>query len=173
MLALPAAAAANEATPSPPPEVRAELPLARLQGSGRMRFLGLEVYEAALWTEGRPATGDDWSMQPLALEITYARTLDGRRIAERSLDEMRRQAEIAEPTASRWLAAMAAMFPDVGDGDRITGVLRPGEGARFYLNGRRLGEVRDATFARLFFGIWLSNRTSEPALRSALLGRAR
>jgi hypothetical protein len=35
-----------------------------------------------------------------------------------------------------------------------------------------VGEVRDATFARLFFGIWLSPRTSEPQLRAALLGLA-
>ena len=33
--------------------------------------------------------------------------------------------------------------------------------------------MRDAEFARLFFGIWLSPRTSEPALREALLGPAR
>jgi hypothetical protein len=43
----------------------------------------------------------------------------------------------------------------------------------FLLNGRPLGEVRDPDFARVFFGIWLSPRTSEPALREALLlGRA-
>ena len=55
-------------------------------------------------------------------------------------------------------------------GDRITGVHLPGEGARFFVNGRLQGELRDADFARLFFGIWLSPRTSEPALREALLG---
>jgi hypothetical protein len=30
--------------------------------------------------------------------------------------------------------------------------------------------VRDAQFAQLFFGVWLSPRTSQPALRAALLG---
>jgi hypothetical protein len=49
---------------------------------------------------------------------------------------------------------------------------RPGEAAVFWLNGRLRGEIRDAEFARRFFGIWLSPRTSEPALRSALLGSA-
>ena len=33
--------------------------------------------------------------------------------------------------------------------------------------------MRDAEFTRLFFGIWLSPRTSEPRLREALLGRGR
>ena len=37
------------------------------------------------------------------------------------------------------------------------------------MQGRTVGEVADAEFARLFFGIWLSPRTSEPQLRQALL----
>ena len=47
----------------------------------------------------------------------------------------------------------------------------PGVGARFFVNGALRGEPKDADFARLFFGIWLSPRSSEPALREALLGR--
>jgi hypothetical protein len=44
----------------------------------------------------------------------------------------------------------------------------------FLLNGQPAGEIRDPEFARLFFGIWLSPRTSEPAMRRALLaGRGR
>ena len=57
-------------------------------------------------------------------------------------------------------------------GDRITGVYKPGEGMRFFFNARPAGEIRDAEFARLFVGIWLSPRTSEPSLRRALLGLA-
>ena len=71
----------------------------------------------------------------------------------------------------RWLAAMKRAFPDVDEGDRITGVQRPGEGVRFFHNGTLRGEVRDADFARRFFGIWLSPQTSEPELRQSLLGR--
>jgi hypothetical protein len=91
-------------------------------------------------------------------------------IAERSLTEMRRQGEIDETRAQRWLEAMARLFPDVDDGDRITGVHRPGEAARSHVNGRFAGELRDAEFARRFFGIWLSPQTSEPQLRALLLG---
>jgi hypothetical protein len=65
---------------------------------------------------------------------------------------------------------MTRLFPDVKAGDRITGVHRPGESAAFFVNGRAVGEVREARFASLFFGIWLSPRTSQPALRAALLG---
>jgi Chalcone isomerase-like len=107
-----------------------------------------------------------------ALEIEYARPLKGHSIAERSLTEMQRVGDVNANDGERWLAQMKQLFPDVQAGDRITGVHRPSEGARFHFNGRLVGEVRDAAFARLFFGIWLSPRTSEPQLRNALLGLA-
>jgi hypothetical protein len=154
---------------TPPAEVAAELPGARLQGEGRLRFLGLQIYDALLWTPQRLAAADT-ERAPLALELRYARALRGPLIAERSIEEMRRVGEFSDEQSQRWLAAMKQLFPDVNAGDRITGVQRPGEGARFHFNGRFVGEVRDAAFARLFFGIWLSPRTSEPTLRSALLG---
>ena len=40
---------------APPPEVAAELPGARTQGEGRMRFFGLLVYDVRLWA-GEPAS---------------------------------------------------------------------------------------------------------------------
>ena len=150
-----------------------ELSGARLQGRGRLRFLGLRIYDIRLWV-GAATVDGDWERAagttPLALEIEYARSLVGAQIAERSLVEMRRQGPIDEASATRWLAAMTELFPDVAEGDRITGVHQPGRGARFYLNGRRRGELADADFARRFFGIWLAPQTSEPSLRGALLG---
>ena len=68
---------------------------------------------------------------------------------------------------------MKQLFVDVHKGDRITGVQVPGVATRIFVNGRLRGEVRDAEFTRLFFGIWLSPATSEPKLRDALLGLTR
>jgi hypothetical protein len=148
------------------------LPGARLQGSARMRFFGLHVYDIRLWAGETEVTPADWASVPLALEIEYTRALVGRKIAERSLAEMRRQAQVDAATGQHWLDEMSALFPDVTEGDRLTGVQHPGAGASFFFNDRPHGEIRDAAFTRLFFGIWLSQRTSEPALRDALLGPA-
>jgi hypothetical protein len=167
----PRAWAQPAAAPAVPPEVAAVLPGATLQGSGRLRFVGLSVYDARLW-RGPSPLGADWTSAPLALELVYQRSLVGRLIAERSLKEMRRQRDISDDEAGRWLAAMMQVFPDVKEGDRITGLHVPGLGARFAVNGAVRGDVRDPEFARLFFGIWLSEKTSEPALRRALLGAA-
>lgn len=154
------------------PEVAALWPAALLQGQGRLRFFGLAVYDIRLWSARGRIGADDWDQRALALEIEYRRALVGRQIAERSLEEMRRAGPVEAASASRWLQTMTRLFPDVNAGDRITGRHDPGVAAEFFVNGSPRGEVRDAQFARLFFGIWLAPWTSEPKLRSALLGAA-
>ena len=154
------------------PEVSAELAAAKLSGQGKLTYFGLHVYDARLWVQdGFKAT--EFVRAPLALELEYARTLYGKLIAERSLDEMKRGGDITEAKAGEWLAQMKTLFTDVNKGDRITGIQVPGVATRIFINGKLRGEVRDAEFTRLFFGIWLSPRTSEPKLRDALLGSAR
>ncbi len=169
LLALESARASVHA---PPPELLQHLPGAQLQGQGRFRFLGLAVYDARLWASG-PALPGDWAAAPLALELAYARSFKGAQIAERSLQEMRRVGDVPEARGAQWLAQMKALFPDVKEGDRLMGLHLPGQGARFFANGQLRGELRDTEFARLFFGIWLSEKTPEPALRDALLGKPR
>ena len=147
----------------------AQLPGSRLQGQGLLRYLGLRVYQARLWTlpDFRPATPLE---QPLVLELEYLRTLKGSAIAERSLQEMRRVGPIGEAQGQRWLTDMQRLFPDVQASDRLSGLLLPGQGARFWHNQRLLGQIDDPQFARLFFGIWLAPTTSEPQMRLSLLG---
>jgi hypothetical protein len=152
-----------------PPELAGTLPQARLQGSGRLTFFGLHIYDARLWV-GAATPAADWQAVPFALELQYLRSLKGSAIAERSLKEMERQGEIGAVDGERGLGNRLQLFPDVKPGDRITGVNLPGVGARFFHNGQPRGELREVAFARLFFGIWLSPRTSEPALREQLLG---
>jgi len=171
-LPLLAGAGARANVHAPPPELLRDLPGARLQGQGRLRFLGLHVYDARLWAGSAPVLAG-WPAGPLALELAYARSFKGVQIAERSLQEMKRLADVPESRGEQWLARMRDLFPDVKEGDRIMGLHLPGVGARFFVNGQLQGELRDAEFARLFFGIWLADKTSEPALRDALLGRPR
>jgi len=165
LVAVPAVRAKSELVA--PPELAEELPGAHLRGAGAMRFLGMRVYDARLWATAA-ITGDGAS-QPLALELVYARNIKGDLIVSSSLREMQRVGSFSEAQSARWSQAMTPLFPNIKVGDRITGVQRPGQSARFYLNGVLRGEVADAEFTRLFFGIWLSPRTSDPHLRQQLL----
>lgn len=151
-----------------PAQAEAPLPGVRLAGQGTLRFLGFEIYQARLWVSPgfQP---DNYTAQPLALELAYQRDFTARSIAQRSIEEMRRVGPFTEQQATRWQQALQAALPEVKAGDRLTGLYRPGAGAVFQLQGRTVGEVADPEFARLFFGIWLSPQTSEPQLREALL----
>ena len=144
------------------------LPQSRLIGKGRLTFWGFQVYDARLWALPgfKP---DTLAVHPFALELAYLRGFDNRDVAERSIAEMRRSASISDAQAKAWIDEMMRALPDVNKGDRVMGIHRPGVGAQFLLNGKPTGEIRDAEFARLFFGIWLSPKTSEPELRAALL----
>ena len=171
-MAQPAGApSAPPAPPAPPPELAADLPGAAQRGSAVMRFIGLQIYDIRLWSPA--ALPADTRGQPLALELIYARKLVGELIASRSIDEMRRIGTFTDDQAASWLAAMNKLFPNVQSGDRLTGVQLATGSTRFYFNGQRQGDVADAEFTRLFFGIWLSPRTSEPRLREQLLGGGR
>lgn len=161
------AAAANV-----PTELSRELPGARLQGQGRLTFLGIHVYDIRLWAGEAPVV-QGWPTAPLALELVYERSIKGSQIAERSLKEMKRLVPTPPARAAEWLSGMKQLFPDVKKGDHITGLHLPGIGARFFFNGQLKGDLRDPEFARLFFGIWLSEKTPEPALRDALLGQVK
>jgi hypothetical protein len=169
MVALAGTALAARANRAPlPRELAAALPGATLRGEATLRWMGLQIYDIRLWADGAAAL-DRPEQARLALELQYARSLNGAQIAERSLQEMQGIGPVDPAQATRWLAAMRELFPDVDRGDRITGLQEPAEGARFWVNGQARGELRDPDFARLFFGIWLSPRSSQPRLREALL----
>jgi len=134
----------------------------------RLRVWGFEVYDARLWTPADFRYGS-YTQFSFALELQYLRRLDGASIASRSIDEMRRVGSFSDTQAKSWLTALRELFPDVRQGERITGIHWPGMGAEFWVNGQRVGVVKDPVFARLFFGIWLDERTSEPPMRAQLL----
>lgn len=148
-----------------------QLPGSRLRGEGKLRFFGLGIYQARLWTSSS-FRADQALDHPVVLELTYLRDFEGGSIAQRSLDEMRRAGSLSEAQAQRWLAAMRRVFPDVRSGERVTGLHQPGQGVSFWIDGRPLGEIADPEFGRRFLGIWLSPSTSQPGLRLSLLGLA-
>ena len=175
-LSLAAAGAAADAHLPPLPEAALE-GTAGLQprGHGSFRWFGLHIYDAALWLPASAISGSgpgpDGS-QPLALRLRYARTLKGGDIAQRSIEEIERLGLGDAARRAGWLETMRKLFPDVSRGSTLTGVHLPGRGARFFHDQRLLGEVQDEAFSRAFFAIWLDSRTSAPALREALLGKA-
>jgi Chalcone isomerase-like len=143
------------------------MPALKLRGGGLLRMFGFQIYNSYLWT---PDGGTfDWK-KPYALDIQYLRNFEGKKLAERSIDEMRGLGIGSDATYAKWLAEMIRVFPDVKPNDRLTGVFTANRTAKFFHNGKLTGEVNDSDFADAFFGIWLHEKTSQPKLRALMLG---
>jgi hypothetical protein len=175
-LPLPAPASAQAAAAAPfleaapvPEHVRPYLERPRATGPARLTWLGFHVYDAHLYT-GAGFDPAQPTASAFALELTYARKLEGKAIAETSREEIARMKFSDEASHARWFEQMRRLFPDVGPGSRIAGVNLPGRGARFYVDGRFAGSIDEPDFARAFFAIWLDERTRAPKVRARLLG---
>jgi len=103
------------------------------------------------------------------LELSYLRSLEGSAISKRSIDEMRKVGAFSRDQENNWLKAMLDIFPNVQKGDRLQAVYGPTTGTEFFLNDKVIGRIKDPLFAQLFFGIWLHESTTAPALRQAWL----
>jgi len=152
-----------------PPWVGQSVTEANLAGEGQLRFLGLRIYDARLWV-APGFQAETFEAHPLALELTYHRAFTGVDIARRSISEIERQVALTRAQAERWQQSLVSVLPDVQPGDRLTGIYQPNDGMQLWRGDQALGALADTELARLFFGIWLSPRSSEPALRNALLG---
>ena len=154
---------------SAPTQIQQAIANARLAGEGRFRWFGLSIYDAQLWVGDKGYQTSSPDTASYALDLRYARAFEGSKIAQSSIDQMRKIGSGSEADYGPWLTQMKAIFPNVVEGSHITGVFLPGIGARFYFNGKTVGEIADPKFAEAFFGIWLSPKTTDASLRKKLL----
>lgn len=143
------------------------VPNAKLVGKGMFSYYFWDVYTGELFAP----EGTYNNEPPFALRLTYERDLKGKKIAKRSIDEMKKQGDVSADNESEWLALMEDIFPDVSEGDVITGIATEKGTSVFYVNGEKVDEIEDETFTQKFFDIWLSEDTSEPKFRKKLLGK--
>ena len=136
-------------------------------GDGVLTYLFWDVYRATLY-----APAADWrAVSPFVLSLAYLRDLRGADIAERTIDEIRKQGFNDAAKLSDWSARLTKLFPDVTDGVSLTAVRDARGRTVLYRGDVQIGLVDDTMFAKRFFDIWLGEKTSEPKLRRALLGR--
>ena len=144
-----------------------ELPGSEPVGSGEFTWFGMTVYQATLYAPDGVYRPD----RPHALRIRYALRFSRERLARSSLQEIER-IHGPQKDPGRLIERFSGLFRDVGNGDQITGVHYPGEGAAFFSDERLLGRLDDPALAQAFFAIWLDPRSREPDLRERLLGLA-
>lgn len=130
------------------------------------RYMLWKVYDIALFDED----GQFDEKPPFALRLTYLRDFSGASIADRSSKLMRAQGIEDEIRMAGWHSQMDQIFPDIKAGDTLSGVYNENKETVFFYNGKVVGRIQDPLFGQYFFGIWLGEDTSEPRLRSQLIG---
>lgn len=164
--------APSMAAPVAPSPIDIELPRARLAGASTFRYFGMQIYDAQFWVGANGYRATAPKAEKFALDLRYARSINGKKIATASTDEMKKLGLGTPEQRLDWQARMERIFPDVQEGTRITGIYLPDEGARFYRDGKLLGEIADPAFGYAFFAIWLDPKTTGGSLREALLADA-
>jgi hypothetical protein len=148
-----------------PVELEGSISAAAPIGTGELSRLFIVAYEAALWSDAAK-----WSYEaPFALTIRYRMNFTTDELVDRTIEEMRGQGSVSAADEVRYRALLVKAFPNVKDGEQITALYVPKETVRFFHQGKPTGEIEDAVFARRFFDIWLSDKTTEPSLRRGLL----
>lgn len=145
-----------------PAEIKKTISAEAPYGKAALTRLIFHAYDAELWTDTKP-----WSYEaPFALSLTYRMGFTSDELVDKTLEELAR----IHGDRSSFKADLVRAFPAVEDGERITAVFTPKSGVRFYYNGQKTADIESPQFAREFFDIWLSDKTSEPRLRRKLLG---
>lgn len=146
--------------------IKNHVPDAKKVGQARMSVMMWDIYDAVLI-----APKGEWRAdKPFALQLTYLRHLQGKKIADRAIQEIRAQGYDDEVKLATWHTQMRQIFPDVYEGDTISGIFTQDGKTIFFHDGVEIGRIEDAQFASAFSAIWLGPKTSAPDIRMSLLG---
>ena len=136
-------------------------------GEARLKVLFWKIYDSSLYTAtGTYAEG----MRPLRLDIEYLRNVKSSALVERTgieWDEMGRR----HPRQQQWLAQLSNLWPNIEAKDVVSLELDQNNRATFLRNGEVLGSIEDEDFGPQFVDIWLSDDSTRPKLRRALIGQ--
>ena len=108
----------------------------------------------------------------MQLQIEYLIDIESGALVERTGSEWDSQG-LSHERQQQWLAALAALWPDVSKNDVLTLHIDAADRSTFYRNGELLGVIDDPEFGDHFTGIWLAPTTTRPKLRLALTGQQR
>lgn len=134
-------------------------------GKGSLKFLFLDVYDIALYSQN----GRYNAALPYMLIIQYDRGFSAEDIIDRSLSEMDSQSPLSGAKEAQFQSYLKRVIPDVKKQDVIRAKMIPKIGIEFQVNNATPILIKDTNFAARFFDIWLGKKTSEPELRKLLL----
>ena len=138
-----------------------------LIGEGTLKVFVWDLYDLKLFSE---INSFSWQNK-FILEFDYKRELKKDKIIETSLKEMRRQKGVAEKQINAWKTHLEQGINTVREGTKAAVEWSPDGQITFHYESKAPVIIYDELFAKSFINIWLGQETSEPKLRSELLGK--
>jgi hypothetical protein len=139
----------------------------QLLGTAKFSLLFWDIYQSRLLTsDGQLPLSHN--CQHSMFEIQYLRDISKQELLDNTISQWQHLA-IDEDEYKPFLVMLENIWPDINSGDKLT-LLNNSEITVFYLNQKKIGEIKSEEFADLFLRIWLDENTSEPKLRQQLLG---
>ena len=138
----------------------------KLIGQGTLKVLFFEVYDIRLLSDSNPFSWEN----KFQLEFEYRRTLTKERVIDSSLKELKRQQNVTEQNLNEWETYLEEAIQPLQEGSKATIEWNPQGTITFQNEGVKSVTIKDESFARSYINIWLGEETSQPKLRSQLLG---
>ncbi|WP_232824699.1 chalcone isomerase family protein [Algibacillus agarilyticus] len=136
-------------------------------GEATFSILFWDLYKSKLLTTtGRYPI--NIKFEHLIYEINYLADISKKDLIKRTVEQWQ-HIDIKESLYTPYLETLNQIWPDIESGDTLTLVLTNGT-TEFYFNGVYIGQIIEPAFGPLFLDIWLSEKTSQPELRTDLLG---
>ncbi len=132
-------------------------------GDGPFTYLGFKVYDAHYYSV------DDLGKSGFAIRLVYARKVMNEDLVKATVKQMIRLGA-SDNEMIKWRSDLEKIYPTVDQGHYITAIYQPSGSTTFIHNGNVVGKINDQLFSKIFFSIWLDQRTSNPELRTKLLG---
>ena len=142
-----------------------------LRGQGRYTYFWFKIYDVRCYLPAGVAATEALDDHPRRLSFTWLRGCTGKEQVEANVEHCaKRLGNAPKAEVDAGVAAINLLWPDVKENDVLDLIYRPGIGTTMALNGRDLGTVPGAAFAKVQFSIWLGDDPIDGDLRKKLLG---
>lgn len=143
-----------------------------LNGGGIRKKMLFKVYVAGLYVErpSKDASAILASGEAKSMRLHILRSLKGKQISDAIEEGFQKNSQEQIARLKDRLDKLAAMFPDVAEGDEIALTWIPDKGTVVSVRGTERGTIEGRDFADALFAVWIGPNPVQDDLKKGLLG---
>lgn len=144
----------------------------KLNGLGLRKKAFFKVYVAGLYLENpsKDAAAILASNEIKSIRLHILRSLKGSQVSDAIAEGFERNSKSELPKLKPRLDRLAAMIPDVAEGDEIVLTSLPEKGTKVTVRGTDRGTIEGRDFGDALFAVWLGPAPVQEDLKKGLLG---